>query len=774
MTAEKKKPSELDEAALFFHKNPRPGKLEIQATKPLGNQRDLALAYSPGVAAPCLAIHENPERAADYTARANLVGVVSNGTAVLGLGNIGPLASKPVMEGKAVLFKKFAGIDVFDIEIDAPEIERMVSTISALEPTFGGINLEDIKAPECFEVEEQLKARMQIPVFHDDQHGTAIIVAACVLNALELAGKSIAEVKIVTSGAGAAALSCLNLLVSLGARIENIWVTDRHGVAYKGRIDEMDRWKDIYVKDTPHRTLADVIPGADVFLGLSAGGVLSPGLLAHMAPNPLIMALANPVPEIMPEVATASRPDAMICTGRSDFPNQVNNVLCFPYIFRGALDCGARAINEEMKMAAVRAIAALAREEPSDVAAQAYSGETRTFGPDFLIPSPFDPRLILRIAPAVARAAAETGVAARPIADMDAYLDRLSRFVFRSGLVMKPVFATAKAAAGKRVVYADGEDERVMRAAQVVIEEGLARPILIGRPHVMEVRLRRYGLKIQPGVDFDLINPEDDPRYRQYVDLLIELAGRRGVTQEAARLMVRTEPTVIAALALKRGEADAMICGLEGRFANHLRHVKLIIGPRPGVSDRDLSTLSMLITQNRIIFLTDTYVTIDPAPEEIAEMTVLAAEEIRRFGMEPRAALLSLSDFGSRDAPSALKMRRAAEILKKVAPDLQCDGEMHADTALSETLRQRVYPHSRLKGEANLLVFPTLDAANITLTAVKQMMDALHVGPILLGTDMPAHILTPSVTSRGVVNMTALAIAEAAQRAQAAVKFASE
>lgn len=425
-------------------------------------------------------------------------------------------------------------------------------------------------------------------------------------------------------------------------------------------------------------------------------------------------------------------------------------------------------------MAAVRAIAALAREEPSDVAAQAYSGETRTFGPDFLIPSPFDPRLILRIAPAVARAAAETGVAARPIADMDAYLDRLSRFVFRSGLVMKPVFATAKAAAGKRVVYADGEDERVMRAAQVVIEEGLARPILIGRPHVMEVRLRRYGLKIQPGVDFDLINPEDDPRYRQYVDLLIELAGRRGVTQEAARLMVRTEPTVIAALALKRGEADAMICGLEGRFANHLRHVKLIIGPRPGVSDRDLSTLSMLITQNRIIFLTDTYVTIDPAPEEIAEMTVLAAEEIRRFGMEPRAALLSLSDFGSRDAPSALKMRRAAEILKKVAPDLQCDGEMHADTALSETLRQRVYPHSRLKGEANLLVFPTLDAANITLTAVKQMMDALHVGPILLGTDMPAHILTPSVTSRGVVNMTALAIAEAAQRAQAAVKFASE
>jgi len=759
--------SNLDEQALFFHKHPTPGKLEIQATKPLGNQRDLALAYSPGVAAPCLAIKDNPELAADYTARANLVAVISNGTAVLGLGNIGPLASKPVMEGKAVLFKKFAGIDVFDIEIDAPEISRMVETISALEPTFGGINLEDIKAPECFEVEEQLKARMRIPVFHDDQHGTAIIVGAAVLNALELAGKKIDEVKIVTSGAGAAALACLNLLVSLGARRENIWVTDRFGVAYKGRLDEMDRWKDVYVKDTEARTLADVIGGADVFLGLSAAGVLKPELLQHMAAKPLVLALANPNPEIMPEVARAARPDAMICTGRSDFPNQVNNVLCFPYIFRGALDCGARAINEAMKMAAVRAIAALAREEPSDVAARAYTTETPTFGPDFLIPSPFDPRLILRIAPAVAKAACESGVAARPIEDWTAYNDRLTRFVFRSGLVMKPVFSAAKAAMAKRVIYADGEDERVLRAAQVVLEEGTAQPILIGRPHVIDVRLKRYGLKIRPGEHFALVNPEDDPRYRHYVDLLIELAGRRGVTQEAARTMVRTDTTVIAALALKRGDADAMICGLEGRFERHLRNVSLIIGPRPDVRDRDLSALSMLISQRGVVFFTDTYVTVDPSAEEIAEMTILAAEEIRRFGIEPKAALLSHSNFGSRDTPSARKMREAADILKRTAPKLMSDGEMHGDSALSELLRQRVYPHSSLKGEANLLVFPNLDSANIALTTVKQLMDALHVGPILLGTDKPAHILTPSVTSRGVVNMTALAVVEAEQQAQA-------
>jgi malate dehydrogenase (oxaloacetate-decarboxylating)(NADP+) len=760
--------SEIEVAALFYHKYPRPGKLEIQPTKPLGNQRDLALAYSPGVAAPCLEIRDDPETAADYTGRANLVGVVSNGSAVLGLGNIGPLASKPVMEGKAVLFKKFAGIDVFDIEIDAPDIDRMVSTVSALEPTFGGINLEDIKAPECFEVEEQLKARMRIPVFHDDQHGTAIIVAAAVLNGLELAGKSIADVRIVTSGAGAAALACLNLLVSLGARIENIWVTDRFGVAHTGRIEEMDRWKDPYVKDTPARTLADVIPGADVFLGLSAAGVLKPELLKEMAHKPLILALANPTPEIMPELARAARPDAMICTGRSDFPNQVNNVLCFPYIFRGALDCGARAINEEMKMAAVQAIAELAREEPSDVAARAYSGETPTFGPDFLIPSPFDPRLILRIAPAVAKAACDSGVASRPITDFPAYLDRLNRFVFRSGLVMKPVFSTARTATAKRVIYADGEDERVLRAAQVVLDEGIALPILIGRPQVVEVRLKRYGLRIRPGTDFELINPQDDPRYRAYVDLLIDLGGRRGVTPEAARTLVRTNTTVIAALAMRRDDADAMICGLEGRFERHLRYVSTIIGPRDDVTDRDLSALSMLISTRGVVFFTDTYVTVDPTAEEIAEMTVLAAEEIRRFGIVPKAALLSHSNFGSRDSPSALKMRRAAEILRDIAPDLECDGEMHADSALSESLRARIYPNSALVGEANLLVFPNLDSANIAMSAVKQMTDALHVGPILLGTARPAHILTPSVTSRGIVNMTALAVVEASQRAQVA------
>lgn len=759
--------SDLDESALFYHRYPAPGKLEIQATKPLGNQRDLALAYSPGVAAPCLAIQEDPSTAALYTARANLVAVISNGTAVLGLGNIGALASKPVMEGKAVLFKKFAGIDVFDIEMDAPDIARMVDTVAALEPTFGGVNLEDIKAPECFEIEEQLKARMKIPVFHDDQHGTAIIVAAAVLNGLELAGKTLESAKIVTSGAGAAALACLNLLTSLGAKHENIWVTDRFGVAYKGRIDEMDRWKDPYVKDTPARELADVIAGADVFLGLSAAGVLKPELLNEMAEKPLILALANPVPEIMPQLAREARPDAMICTGRSDFPNQVNNVLCFPYIFRGALDVGATAINEEMKMAAVRAIAALAREEPSDVAARAYSGETPIFGPDFLIPSPFDPRLILRIAPAVADAACKSGVATRPIEDMAAYVDRLTRFVFRSGLVMKPVFSAARSASANRVVYADGEDERVLRAAQVVLEEGIARPILIGRPHVIDVRLRRYGLRIRPGTDFEIVNPEDDPRYRDYVDLLIRLAGRRGVTQEAARTMVRTNNTVIAALAMMRGEADAMICGLEGRFERHLRNVDLIIGRRDGVGD--LSALSMLISQRGVTFFTDTYVTVDPTAREIAEMTVLAAEEIKRFGLTPKAALLSHSNFGSRDSASALKMREAAALLKKIAPDLEADGEMHGDSALSATLRQRVYPHSALKDEANLLVFPNLDAANIALTTVKSMLDALHVGPILLGTARPAHILTPSVTSRGVVNMTALAVVEAHSRSEATI-----
>ncbi|MBB3591059.1 malate dehydrogenase (oxaloacetate-decarboxylating)(NADP+) [Rhizobium sp. BK529] len=753
----------LDDQALFFHRYPRPGKLEIQATKPLGNQRDLALAYSPGVAAPCLAIRDNPETAADYTSRANLVAVISNGTAVLGLGNIGPLASKPVMEGKAVLFKKFANIDVFDIEVDATDVDQMVATVASLEPTFGGINLEDIKAPECFRIEKQLREKMKIPVFHDDQHGTAIIVAAAILNGLELAGKKIDEVKIVASGAGAAALACLNLLVTLGAKRENIWVHDLEGLVYEGRVELMDEWKAIYAQKSVTRTLAENIGGADVFLGLSAAGVLKPELLAQMAEKPLIMALANPTPEIMPDLARAARPDAMICTGRSDFPNQVNNVLCFPYIFRGALDCGAETINEEMKMAAVRAIAALAREEPSDVAARAYSGETPVFGPDYLIPSPFDPRLILRIAPAVARAAAESGVARRPIADFDAYLDQLNRFVFRSGFVMKPIFTAAKVAERKRVIFSEGEDERVLRAAQVLLEEGIAEPIIIGRPQVIETRLKRYGLRIRPLSDFDVINPEDDPRFREYVDLYFSLVGRRGVIPEAARTIVRTNTTVIGALALKRGEADALICGLEGRYEKHLRDVRQIIGKRPNV--RDFSALSLMISQRGATFFTDTYVTFNPTAEEIAEATVLAAEEIKRFGITPRAALVSHSNFGSRESESATKMRHALQLVRETAPDLEVDGEMHGESAISEDLRRRVMPHTTLDGEANLLVFPNLDAANITLGVVKSMTDGLHVGPILLGAALPAHILAPSVTSRGVVNMAALAVVEASQPA---------
>ena len=751
--------ADLDEQALFYHRYPGPGKLEIQATKPLGNQRDLALAYSPGVAAPCLAIRDNPESAFDYTARGNLVAVVSNGTAVLGLGNIGPLASKPVMEGKAVLFKKFAGIDVFDIEIDAPSVEQMVNTVSALEPTFGGINLEDIKAPECFEVERELRSRMNIPVFHDDQHGTAIIVAAAVLNALELSGKSLSDVKVVASGAGAAALACLNLLCLLGVKRENIWVHDIEGLVYQGREVLMDEWKSVYAQETDKRHLAETIEGADVFLGLSAAGVLKPELLEKMAEKPLIMALANPVPEIMPALAREARPDAMICTGRSDFPNQVNNVLCFPYIFRGALDCGARTINEEMKMAAVRAIAALAREEVSEVAAKALSGETPIFGPDYLIPSPFDPRLILRIAPAVARAAAESGVASRPIVDFDAYLDTLNRFVFRSGFVMKPIFAAAKLAEKKRVIFSEGEDERVLRAAQVLIEEKTATPILIGRPEILENRLKRYGLRIRPNVDFEVVNPQDDPRFRDYVDDYLALVGRRGVIPDAARTIVRTNTTVIGALAVKRGEADALICGLEGRYEKHLRDVRQIIGKREGVMD--FAGLSLLISQRGATFMTDTYVTFQPSAQQIASMTVMAAAAIRRFGLTPKAALVSHSNFGSRDSESATKMREALQLVREQAPDLEVDGEMHGESAISEALRHKVMPATTLSGEANLLVFPNLDAANITMGVTRAMTDGLHVGPILLGTAMPAHILAPSVTSRGVVNMAALAVVEA-------------
>ncbi|SFK11578.1 malate dehydrogenase (oxaloacetate-decarboxylating)(NADP+) [Pseudovibrio ascidiaceicola] len=757
---DKKRPTsgELDEQALFYHEYPRAGKLEIQATKPLGNQRDLALAYSPGVAAPCLAIHKDESKAADYTARQNLVAVISNGTAVLGLGAIGPLASKPVMEGKAVLFKKFAGIDVFDIEVDETNVDKFVDAVGVLEPTFGGINLEDIKAPECFQIEKRLRERMNIPVFHDDQHGTAIIVSAAVRNGMELSGKKLDEIKVVASGAGAAALACLNLLVASGVKRENIWVSDIEGVVYEGREALMDEWKSVFAQKTDKRTLDDIIEGADVFIGLSAAGVLKPEMVAKMAKRPLVMGLANPNPEIMPEDALAVRDDVVMCTGRSDYPNQVNNVLCFPYIFRGALDVGATAINEEMKLAAVEAIAALAREEPTDVVAKAYGGVTHTFGPNYLIPSPFDNRLILRIAPAVAKAAMETGVATRPIEDFDTYMDKLNRFVFRSGMVMKPIIAQAKADK-QRVIYADGEDERVLRAAQVVLEEGLATPILIGRPQVLENRCERFGLRIRPGTDFEFVNPEDDPRYRSYVDTLVQLVGRKGVTPEAARTMVRTNSTVIGALALHREEADALITGLEGRFDKHLRDINNIIGCSEGI--RDFSTLSLLINSSGAYFLADTYVTECPSAEEIAEITHLASEQIKRFGITPRVALLSHSNFGSRPSETSNKMREALQMVWKQMPDLEAEGEMHGDAALKPEILKRYMPDAHISGPANLLVFPTLDASNIALNLIKAMTDALHVGPILLGAKKTAHIITPSVTSRGIVNMTALSAVDA-------------
>ena len=751
---------ELKSGALIYHSHPRPGKLEIVATKPLVNQRDLALAYSPGVAAACDAIAEDPAQAAHLTIRGNLVAVITNGTAVLGLGAIGPLASKPVMEGKAVLFKKFAGIDVFDIEVDALEVDRFCDVVAALEPTFGGINLEDIKAPECFQIEAALRERMQIPVFHDDQHGTAIIVCAAVLNALKLAKKPIGKAKIVTSGAGAAALACLNLLVALGAKLENIWVTDIDGVAYKGRKESMDEWKSKFAQDTDKRTLAEVIDGADVFLGLSAGGVLKPDMVKRMVKKPLILALANPNPEIDPEEARKAAPNAMICTGRSDYPNQVNNVLCFPYIFRGALDVGAIAINDEMKMAAVEAIAALTHEATSDVAAKAYEGAMHTFGPDYLIPSPFDPRLILRIAPAVARAAMETGVATRPIQDFDLYEEQLIRFVFRSGTIMKPVFESAKSEP-KRVIYAEGEDERILRAAQVALEEGIAIPILIGRPEVVESRIERFGLSIRPGKDFELINPQSDPRFHDYVETYYNLTCRRGITPESARTAVRTRTTVIAAVAVRRGDADAMICGLHGRFSRHLQHIDEVIGMAPGV--RDFSTLSLVILSKGAYFLADTYVSVDPNAEEIVEMALLTAEHVRRFGITPKIALLSHSNFGTSDCPSARKMQAAVGMLRAKDPELEVEGEMHGDAALNEDYRNRLFPNSRLTGEANVLIMPDLDSANISYQLIKTMSDALPVGPILLGAAKPAHILTPSVTARGVVNMTALAVVDAQQ-----------
>ena len=752
----------LREAALAYHRYPKPGKLEVTATKPLANQHDLALAYSPGVAAACDAIVEDPAEASHLTARANLVAVVTNGTAVLGLGAIGPLAAKPVMEGKAVLFKKFAGIDVFDIELDERDPDKLVDIVAALEPTFGAINLEDIKAPECFEIEGRLRERMSIPVFHDDQHGTAIIVGAAIYNGLRLVGKDLGEVKLVTSGAGAAALACLDLLLSLGVKRENVWATDIAGVVYEGRAEEMDPWKARYAQKTDARKLAEVIEGADVFLGLSAPGVLKPEMVARMADKPIILALANPDPEILPEAALAARSDAIIATGRSDYPNQVNNVLCFPFIFRGALDVGATTINEEMKLACVKALADLALAEPSEVVAKAYGGEAGRFGPEYLIPSPFDPRLILEIAPAVAKAAMDSGVAARPIEDFAAYRQRLTQFVFRSGLVMKPIFERAQRNP-KRVIYAEGEDERVLRAIQVVVDEGLAKPIAVGRPEVVAARIERLGLRIEPGRDFDLINPESDPRYNDYWQAYHRLTEREGVSPDRARTVVRTNNTVIAALAVRLGDADAMLCGVEGRYTRHLGYITNVIGLAEDA--HDVSALSLLIVPSGTYFLADTHVTPEPSAQEIVEMTVQAAAHLRRFGIEPKVALLSHSSFGSRDTPSALKMREALKVLHADHPDLEVEGEMHADAALDEAVRQRIFPSSRLTGQANLLIMPNLDAANIAFNLVKALGEGLPVGPILIGTAAPAHILTPTVTARGVVNMSAIAVVDAQDRA---------
>ncbi len=749
------KSTSLREAALHFHKWPLPGKIEVSPTKPLANQRDLALAYSPGVAAPCEEIAKDPETAALYTSRANLVGVITNGTAVLGLGAIGALASKPVMEGKAVLFKKFAGIDAMDIEIDELDPGKFIEVVAPLEPTFGGINLEDIKAPDCFEIEEALRERMNIPVFHDDQHGTAIIVAAAVMNGMKLAGKSIQNAKICTSGAGAAAIACLNLLISLGAKRENIFVGDKDGLVTTRRSDNVDRWRQAFAQDVEAETLAEVLPGADVFLGLSAAGVLKPEMIKSMAKDPLILALANPTPEIMPELALEVRPDAMVCTGRSDYPNQVNNVLCFPFIFRGALDVGATTINEEMKMAAVMAIAQLAHEPALE---GSVGGGEATFGPSYLIPGPFDQRLMLRIAPAVAKAAMDSGVARRPIQDFEAYGDQLNRFVFRSGMVMKPIFAQAQDS-GKRVIFADGEHERVLRATQVLLEDNTAVPILIGRPGVIEHRIKKFGLSINPGADFEVINPEDDPRYRDYVDLFHSLVGRRGVTPDTARTIVRTNSTVIGALAVQRGDADALICGLQRQFIKHVRDIQSIIGLREGTTD--LSTLSMLIMQRGAFFFADTYVTMDPSADELVEIALQGRDHLKLFNIEAKVALLSYSNFGSRVGDSAIKMRLAYEKLKKIAPDMIVEGEMQGDLALNGKLRTRYLTDSVLKGEANLLIFPNLESANLALTLVKEMTDALSVGPMLMGTRKPAHILPPSITSRGIVNMASIAVTEA-------------
>lgn len=753
--------AQIRRAALEYHEFPTPGKIAISATKQLINQHDLALAYSPGVAAPCEEIVKDPNAAYRYTSRGNLVAVITNGTAVLGLGNIGPLASKPVMEGKGVLFKKFAGIDVFDIEIDEREnLDRLVDIIASLEPTFGGINLEDIKAPDCFYVERKLRERMKIPVFHDDQHGTAIVVGAAILNGLKVVGKDIKQVKLVTSGAGAAALACLSLLLKLGFPRENIFVTDLAGVVYQGRTELMDEDKAQFAQNTPARTLSEVIEGADIFLGLSAGGVLKPEMVAKMAPKPLIMALANPNPEITPEEAKRVRDDIVMATGRTDYPNQVNNVLCFPYIFRGALDAGASTITVEMEIAAVHAIAELAQAEQSEVVAAAYVGEPLSFGPEYLIPKPFDPRLMMMIAPAVAKAAADSGVATRPITDMEAYRQKLQAFVYASGTIMKPIFTAARRATKKRVAYAEGEEERVLRAAQIVADEGLARPTLIGRPAVIEERIAKFGLRLQAGVDYDVVNVEQDDRYRDFWQTYHGMTERKGVTVQFAKIEMRRRLTLIGAMLLHKGHVDGLIAGTWGQTNMHLHYIDQVIGKRVGVNT--YACMNGLLLPERQVFLVDTHVNYDPTAEQLAEITLMAAEEMLRFGITPRAALLSHSNFGSSDMPSAVKMRQTLALLKVQAPWLEVDGEMHGDAALDPATLAQIMPSSTLTGSANLLVLPNIDAANIAYNLLKTAAGGnIAVGPVLLGAAQPVHILTATSTVRRIVNMTALTVADA-------------
>jgi len=754
----------LAQSALRYHREPRPGKIEVTPTKPLATQRDLSLAYSPGVAVACEAIAEDPAMAAELTSRANLVAVISNGTAVLGLGAIGPLASKPVMEGKGVLFKKFAGIDVFDIEVDATEIDRFVDVVAALEPTFGAINLEDIKAPECFEIERRLRERMGIPVFHDDQHGTAIIVSAAVRNALELAGKELSSVKLVTSGAGAAALACVGLLVDMGLPRENVTLTDIDGVVYKGRDAGMNEYLAAYAREIEARTLGEALVGADIFLGLSAAGVLKPEMLKQMAADPLVFALANPTPEIMPEEAVAAREDAIVATGRSDYPNQVNNVLCFPFIFRGALDVGATDINHEMKVACVEALAALARQESSEQEAKAYGGDVAGFGRNHLIPAPFDPRLMSELAPTVAEAAMASGVATRPIEDFQAYRARMEAFVFQSGLLMQPIFAQARREA-KRVTFAEGEDPRVLRAVQAALDERVCTPILIGRPAVVAHQIDKLGLRFTPGTDCELVDPEDDPRFREYWSVYHTLAERHGVTPAEARMRVRTNSTVIAALMVVGGESDAVICGTVGRFEEHLVHIRQIIGLAPGIED--FAALSAAVVPKGTFFMVDTHVNEEPSAEQLASLTCRAAAEVQRFGITPKVAMLSYSSFGTADTPSTRRLREALALVRERQPSLEVEGEMHANAALDPELRAEIFPNSRLEGQANLLVMPNLDAANISLTLATALGGGIKVGPILIGAARPAYILTSSVTARGIFNMTGFAAVRAQEEAGA-------